>query len=382
MADLIYNSQGRVLDVGGGGGGEESYKNETLAISALKTFGITSDLHLNDMHSMMPLVHITDLHSDWTRTSRAFDFAQKMNATLVCTGDILINTSTNDITPYMSILAEHSSVPYVHCVGNHDVWAFSHRQAFEKFIKPFVERGAEWTIPNGYVNPTFFYWDNEEWKIRFISVDQWRMLDATDADSTSHTSASYTQTQINFVISTLQSVPSGYGVIILAHAPEMTLTKNTTYPKFFADKLADYKVLMKPLALLVDAFISKTTINTSVSSSQETISLSADFSNVQSNEFICFISGHTHSDGITYLSNTTNKLLFLDCTCTNPTYNTSGNAMAEVSDLARTQSGLLQDAFNFYCIDRRNKAIKVVRIGSDMPYNLAEKRDCMVIPYV
>ncbi len=27
------------------------------------------------------------------------------------------------------------------------------------------------------------------------------------------------------------------------------------------------------------------------------------------------------------------------------------------------------------------KRIKVVRIGSDMPFDLSEKRDCMTIPY-
>ena len=71
----------------------------------------------------------------------------------------------------------------------------------------------------------------------------------------------------------------------------------------------------------------------------------------------------------------------LNVTCANAVYGGSAYPyLADLQDLGRVNTDSTQDAFNIYVIDRDNKIVKVVRIGSNITYDMKERK-YMEIPY-
>lgn len=374
-------------EIGGGGSESEStYKNIELAMAAKKRLltseqqtaaGMTASVHNNDVSYLHQIVHITDMHGDWTRVKRSVAVAELLEADLVNSGDTTLSNGTEDISGYESAIAQFDK-NYVHCIGNHDSWGLTlASQVASKFITPFAT-ARNWNVSSN-TDATYFYLDDAEKKIRFISVDQWLKYDEVQTGS-----YYYGQAQIDWLISTLASVPADYGVIVVIHCPDRQLVMTQGYTKFYQKTRFSGSMGLSgitPVSSIIDAWISKTSISETMTGANETISISADFSSRTKSEFIAYITGHTHQDGVCYLPNTTNRQLVLCSTTGTCKYNTTGNELAEGSDLARFADGELQDAFNVYTIDRVTKVVKVVRIGSDMPFDFSERRDCMAIPY-
>lgn len=354
------------------------FNNYGLALAAKKNGDATNKAD-RGLDKYLSICHITDVHTDWERVSRAIRFAEDMGSTLICTGDITLQSSGENVDGYNELIENYSG-KYLHCVGNHDVWTFtSPLQEYEKWFEKYInDYNMPWVMPTGISNPSFFVYDDTDWNIRYIMLDQWRRTGTND-DLT----PKYTQEQITFLVSSLQSVPSGYGVIVVMHALEKASVEAPEYSKFYhKGYMQTETVLMSPVSSIIDAFISKTSITQTFTSTNETISVDADFSNVSSNEFIAFICGHTHKDLVHFVPGTTNRQLVLCETCTTAVYsNVSNITLTESSDLARSENGENQDAFNIYVIDRENKTVRIVRIGVDMPYDFSERRDCMVIHY-
>ena len=61
-------------------------------------------------------------------------------------------------------------------------------------------------------------------------------------------------------------------------------------------------------------------------------------------------------------------------------WGTTYSALANECDLPRGGVGPTQDAFNIYAVDRRNRTIKIARIGANITFGL-DVRDYMSIPY-
>lgn len=367
---------------------EGDYKNADLVFSSRKKFlteseqsalGLTPSIHYNNSNDAFQIVHITDAHADAERVRRAVVFSNAIGASLVNSGDFVLNHGEESITWFTDILAKVSG-DYVHCLGNHESWGISTNQGLkDKFITPFASEYG-WTAPASPVDATFFYKDDSRHKVRYIVLNQWAKIE----DGSEYIGPFCTQDQVDFLISTLLSVPSGYGVIVVLHAPDRVIEMSAGYTKFYQKK--HYNPTMgldyiNPFSTIIDAWQSKTSLVTTMASSYETISINADFSGVTEAEFIAYICGHTHEDGICFLPNTTNRQLVLCNTLTSAKVNTSGNELAETSDLARVEGTQTQDAFNVYTICRDIKAVKVVKIGSDLPFDFGEVRNYMIIPY-
>ena len=149
-----------------------------------------------------------------------------------------------------------------------------------------------------------------------------------------------------------------------------------------------YVNAIRPIKTIVDAFISKTSLSTSYAENSingnngETVTINADFSQVASGaEFICYMTGHRHRDNIGYVNSTTNKQLCLNIITSNCHYpKTVGLSFAEGSDIPRGDRGLTQDAFNVYCIDRRNGYVKIARVGASVNFEGIE-RTFLIAPY-
>ena len=328
-----------------------------------------------------PIVHITDTHGDAVRVQRAFDVASKIGAAIVCSGDMVYYNSADDFE-YMKTLVNSFNGKYIQCIGNHEARDYANEEdVYNRFIKPFENR---WNMPAGVDYPTYSYYDDTANELRYISFNQYQ-CDGT----TPHSQAYVTQDQIDFLLDTMKNIPVNYGLIIVMHSPEQNPVADASFDKF----MQSYQLYtgISRLAILkdiVDAFITKTTINATYQNGSLTVA--EDFSNVASNEFICYMCGHLHIDAISYVPNTQEKQLLLNEICTNAWMHKNNNGTSgynypyfnELNDLARQEDSLNQDAFNVYIIDRRVKSVRICRIGSDIPADFIDKRDFMTIPYV
>ena len=200
----------------------------------------------------------------------------------------------------------------------------------------------------------------------------------------------FTDEQLSWLCDALKSTPSGYGIIIVLHAPQTAPSITSQYTTFWqADRKytgeATYsEVTGDPIADVVDAFISRAAISKTYNQtgSPSTVTVSDDFSEVGDTvEFIAYMCGHLHQDSVYYVPNRDNLQLVLNVTCAVPMYGgTRYPYLADCSDLVRNAHDETMDAINAYGIDRTNKKVRVARIGADATYKLTY-RDWMEIPY-
>lgn len=355
------------------------------ALAAMKRFKASSSndiLKLNNHSQYAAIVHITDMHGDAVRTETAFECAKQLNAGVVCTGDIVMYNGTDDFEWLKTIVGKYPTVQYDQALGNHEMRYFTNESGYNKFVAPLYD-GQGWILPSGVSNPLYYYRDDATYKLRYISLCQWE-----DDGDANHNFPLMKQAQINFLIDTLSNIPADYGVIILMHSPENKPVKDANYPKFFSKSIIYNQDFdgVPSVQEIIDAFISKTTISKTVGS----IEINADFSQVASNEFIAYMCGHYHADAVHLASGTDNRQVVLTetCTCAWVNKNSDGSSgtsypkYTEFGDLARQIGTENENAFNVYVIDRENHLIKIVRIGSDLPCDLGERRDYMTIKYI
>ena len=378
----IYDVDGNVVidSYGGFLGIDNAYalkKNFTNSISSA-----------NNLTTLPVLVHTSDVHGDSKRFGRACEVTKRIGAdALVCTGDMVRYNSSDD---YSFVVSAVNGLTYLQCLGNHDTFNYATEEAvYTKFIKPWEN---DVTIPTVVTYPTYYYKDLVSKNLRIISLNQFQSL---GNGSTNHNTVHFHQEQIDWFVSTLTSTPANYGVIILMHTPEQKPVIDSVYTKFMQKNVPFFDtVRYKPITEIIDAFISGGTLSKTYTNGSgytpASFTVSADFSSKNTGaEFIAYLSGHMHSDNVSYVPNTTNIQLMLNVVCTNVWTNktTSGGDGTsypyynELNDLGRIDGEACQDAFNVYAIDRTGHKVKIVRIGANTPYNFEEIRDCMVIPY-
>lgn len=331
------------------------------------------------------IVHTSDIHGDARRFNSVFDFADHLRA------NILINTGDNPLYLLSDGIAYHEKIVFAHktefanCIGNHDMYANSLSDVYNKNILPFAEEyGYHKATSSDVTDKCYYYKDLADISIRIIGIDLYEGL----------TFASYrarvSDTQMNWFISTLASTPAGYGVIVIMHQaphPISAITGKTDFndttmePQTNAidsDYMSAGKITGNPFGKIIDAFIEGGTVSDSytqknTSGTSETISYSADFTNLAEGvEFIAYINGHTHRDFVGYVSDCQHNQLNLNVCSANPIGQSTGYKSA--SDIFRDSVSANQDAFNVYTINRTDKTVGVARIGSNLSKDLRPRK--------
>ena len=340
----------------------------------------------NRFNQRAVLLHTSDCHGDYMRVQRFLGFADQINADAACiTGDVVPYYTWNGLQWFSHFVNSSKSLVAV-CVGNHDVYD-NNAVHTDSEIYDYMLADIATAIRNA-TGKTYYYTDISSKSLRVISVNLYQ--DGATGSARWHTHMEDDQT--TWLISTLASTPSGYGVVILSHSPQVNLTnaKHTDYPVFFTDPIKYGDNIMNdieggiPLYDIVDAFIGRTTLSKTYTQGGDPASLtvSADFSSVPSDvEFIAHLTGHYHEDAVCYLPGTQEKQLMLNVTCTNAIYGgETYQYLADVGDIGRFDGDATQDAFNAYIIDRDAGTVQIVRVGQNRTYDLTE-RFYMEIPY-
>ena len=369
-------------------------RNEATQINlqALRRVYIQGGGALNGMDSMPVFAHITDIHGDAPRWQNFLDYCDKYGVDFALeTGDAVLYQK-RDASQFIYDFADGHNTDVIACIGNHESLPTGSSTLFADNLSDLATKYEYLASAGNITDKCYFFKDYDAKKVRVIVLNQ-------------HEDGVYArrigQTQVDWFIATLLSTPAGYGIVIAYHAPEDKVVAESPYDMFrqpVPNSGATYEVNgayvdKRVVELLVDAFISRTSVNFTYEDhsatyngdsdvTTQTVSVVADFSEVdETTEFICYVCGHRHEDWIGYYDNSTNKQLCLCITCGNALYGDSSNpAWANQSDLPRGGIGVSQDAFCVYAIDRLNGNVKVMRVGATVT-QMMEKREMMVIPY-
>lgn len=359
----------------------ERNSDKLVQVGALKRLLIKDSMVDNGMDSMATFGHISDVHGDLPRVDNMLQFCKHVGVDAVINSGDAVMYQMSNYNDYQDWISSKYGIPYLFCIGNHEAKAGADTSPWSSMYAMNMQALAtRW----GYLSSSgvtsqelYYYKDFPSKRMRVIALNYYNVANG----------ASLGQAQVTWLVNRLLDTPSGYGVIIMMHAPEHALAVPTApLDKFYqsdssiSESWGITEVGGSIVTRIVDAFISRTTISASYTDSGS-VTVNADFSGVDSSiEFIAFANGHRHEDWIGYVSGTTNMMVNLNICAGIALYGVEYSAYANQEDLPRGVDGVCQDAFNIYAIDRINKVIKVVRIGANKNQSF-EARDFMSIPY-
>ena len=303
-----------------------------------------SDLYVNEISAAVQLVrsgvgkqaskmpvflHFSDIHNSRKALDRILRFAEECDwliTDLLHTGDSVSKRFTDGISAFTLPGAQK----VLNIVGNHDAlsaesgWDWSKRTSnealYNMLFKPFCNVwGAKIEEKT-----TYWYKDYESYRFRLIG------LDSTLGDDSS---------QLQWLGNVLSSAREhGFCVVIATHFPPKNRVK---IPCGFTSSVNDYTGSGKTSTM--DEQLQK---------------IVQQFMDV-GGEFVCYLSGHTHTDYLWYNKNFPQQL----CVTIDSASVLGGNYFGDTYRVEGTKS---EDLFNLFSFDIKQKIIKIVRIGANV----------------
>lgn len=338
----------------------------------------------------LQLMIATDLHGDVNAVNNIITMMNEF-ATIdggLNLGDTCENTWEDDfsfVDPLMTI-----GKPFLIAIGNHDEGlgytvanTGSTAAAYARFVQPY-----EATIGGTHAGKSYYYKDWVGYKIRTIVLYEYDDNDDLNVGDpllyrVVKTTRVWSQAQIDWLIATLNSTPSDYSVMIAMH---QTVVDQLTW---IEGKFTDINHIVpgdsssfSDEALIPDiinawkngASLVNTYPFTGEAAYKADISVNANFTARGPGEFICYLAGHAHVDAIGTVPAYADQLqIILTCSTSDANRNKYG-------DLQRQVGRRSEDCFNVISFDTFNKTVKIVRIGSQITFDM-RKRDYIEIPY-
>lgn len=359
------------------------------------------------------LLMCSDVHADGDRLKNALYLLENcpaINAGILV-GDIENNSGqTGDFIPTVAVPAINACNKPIICVmGNHDqrrneTDTITTEQSVARYMGATKEASH-------YTARGYGYMDFDASKVRVITLNCYDYTnDSEETDTTRKAQFGDTnmflQAQIDWLISTLNSVPSGYAVIIAMHYPEPTSPNQNIIPRHLdAIGIGQYNQVGENgyqsdsvIADIVQAYIEKTTITGSYAyhsvtasihgeeflhtcpsaSMPAAINVNADFTNAHG-VFATYIFGHLHSQYCGFNTKHNNQNAYGNDTSFCYTA-TSGRTHLRNSMFPRDLDGASQDLVTVLCVDVRNKFLNLVRVGANRNI-FGELYDFISVPF-
>lgn len=315
-------------------------KNKML--EAARPINLSMDAYLSEAQPVM-LLHFSDIHQSTTALRRLVEFFTAYSSYLddaICTGDMVGERYNDGMTWWDSVPGSEN---ILQVIGNHDAlndpvgfdWSdlVSEADAYHQYIEPYVSNwGVTYTVGN-----TYYYKDYAAKNVRLIVLDC--MLKGTDKSA-----------QLTWLASTLDGARlAGYSVVIAVHfRPYNSSRISCNFSNF--DMGANYETLDNDYAAEVQTFINN------------------------GGEFICYIAGHMHTD--MFIINDSYPTQY--CICIDAANPYQSNSYG---DMQRTIGERSQDLANIVVLDTASKAVKIIRIGSNIDHYV-RPRNCLAFKYL
>lgn len=357
---------------------KQNSENEKYIKAVMRNF-VSGAGNNGSLHKLPIFAHTSDVHGDANRVESFAKFCDYIGVDAALVSGDMVATDPVDSMQYINDIMDSHSTKILISTGNHDTVGLQTAQSqYESIMGHCIGKYSGIVTNPSETYPTYYYYDFADKNIRLISINLY------ETDHTDH-QCKFTQTQCEWLIATLAATPANYGVLIMFHSPEARPSKDANYATFYQDILnwTGYHVGLSGNVFrsIIDAFIGKTSATITYTSKGESITVSADFTNVASGvEFIAWVNGHLHVDEVGYIPGATHKQLNLNVNCGVAVYGSTYKYLANNSDLPRGCNGTTQDCFNIYAIDRDAKTVRIAKVGSNVSGDLKERK-YMSIPY-
>lgn len=355
---------------------------------------------------------VTDIHGDWVRLERAFDFAEEnefIKAVLVL-GDI--GESSKEVKNYdwkSKVLS--MSKPVLAIVGNHEMTYVPSNPNYEYLSDEDVYNlfyNSEIISHTGEIHPlgkNYFYKDivdadGNTTRIIALYQFEWQVpldingnpiyndssLDASGSHTWGKDMVFYSQQQIDWFVDVLKSTPLEYGVIILSH---MVINggqcldnnfnefnyRNAEMPiKWMYTRADNYYFFEKILSSWVNGGVCEVSTNQQTPDGNNTI-LSVNTSFDGGGRFIANLCGHTHNGGITKMTDVSGNMSSARVLISN-----TSTAIQTQQDgwIPRSDVGKSQDCLNVVTYDYSRDKLKVIRVGATWNADNNETKSVML----
>lgn len=376
----------------------------------------------------MRFLHISDPHGYSDALGICKDMADEddgINGVIV-SGDISQYTSnvvTEGIDGYLDTLGTDGKLLIT--AGNHDAYDLfgsSHQQQMTALLNGWLGSNVVWGRSNdGGLTPNVAsYWHRdypigETHKLRVISLDQYELAFRKPG---TYRYTVYTQAQVDWLIGLLKGLGKDDYLIILMHEPAIQnqsgLLQEDTYAKalstingnqqklFVTSRLKSFENLgdepsLNLLPRIIKAYMHGEVCqfdytNKGGDTSNPDITIDEDFSLVEPATFLCYISGHTHSDIGYYIPDESNaardggdfsdQLMFCVTAASRSVSNSNSDDLGGADSYAYPSNPSTETyRINEYEFDFDAKTIKVTRHGDKNTYS-GRVRDSITFPFV
>ena len=339
------------------------------------------DKYSNSANRTVFIAQATDSHGDYVRWMDFLDVVNHYEPALVVHSGDMVNTDMLSDTSYF--LDNLPSMPTLLAMGNHEVGAghnigsggATNETLFNDLIEPLNEKynfGATKTYYS-YTTPNLQYTGG----IKFIVLN---VYDYDENDGTTfvdRTHIYYSQEQITWLIGELQNaLTNNNPVVVVAHECDAYLAPadggenpfNQTYEmaRFYSKTWTG-----NPVCDLIEAFITGSSINQTYTETGAGITLTVNTSFASKGKFVTWLVGHRHADFMGFLPDYSQLVI---SPCATACSIDSVNSAQGYSDLPRREGDRCEDAFNLYAITPDANTIGIVRVGSNINYDLRERR--------
>lgn len=350
------------------------------------------------------MLGVTDIHRCAPQLKNAIEYLNYQDSLDcgICLGDIHgSNFSETDGTWYTDLVL-NSEKPFLTVLGNHDVGnstraeiSGTSQEAFKKFIQPTLSVTGLETCEKPYYVKYF-----DEYKIVLICLDNYDAPDARDENGDfiiDRGVVLYSQEQLDWMIETMNHIPADYHLLICLHAYTYggTISHESGWSqkeiRLYDDNSSLYRVnhghfeyatpygKVTPLGDIVNAWKNGIKLKTdyvpeSNADILPVLHLDCDFSTRGKGIFAAYLTGHLHWDVVGYTdAYPDQKIIALPASSLDAwqTY---------CCDLPRIEGTKSEDALTVISICTNVREIRLVRIGSDMTFDMRERKYC-VIPY-
>lgn len=324
------------------------------------------------------IAHLSDIHSDLIRYERFIKFVQANSSYIdaaIVTGDFVASASEAAFNELKAIEAKYPSVNLIKVVGNHD-------RIGDPYVLYTSDQVYEFLNMSTNTGKPYYYIDFTSYGIRVIVLNNY---DSAYEPKT----AQYSQTQIDWLISTLKDAKTkGLAVLIGKHTFEgWEAAPNNKgfyqrWDQWHPMRIDSSNLVCSgiPVEDIIDAFKHGKAISQTYTYTDGTPSITVDTSFSGNGDFIAYMNGHCHMDLMGY-SRTYSDQLYLNVSIGShgATNYPQLKMTEEATDIPRDDEKN-QDLFNVYGIDKKNRIVKVCRVGADVN-DILEERKVAVFEY-
>ncbi len=302
------------------------------------------DEHFRVRAQQIVLLHITDIHGDQRNLARVEEFRShysKYIDEVVHTGDAVQNRWVDGYDFWSAAGADK----YLFVLGDHDIkfkdWSnndvpVTQQDVYARYMAPFVD-GWNAIQPDNAANEALMYYYKDVDKGEGLERAKLRMIALDDYH--------WDNKQADWLVAVLDdALAKDFAVIIFTHEGHaVTKYENSSFASL--EKFGDPDEILEA-QIAVDEFMNK------------------------GGEFVMWVSGDAHQDDIGVLKNYPRQIAYRG--------EISGINSAEWSDGWRKRGTITQDCFTLISIDRFEKVVRFLRIGSHVDRYQREKESMSI----